>query len=216
MSSMAFPANCRHMNEPVRFELRYVRNYFTRSISFLSSMWPLGHAAIGYLLYRLTTRVRFDRPPGYRSVLVLMFGTQFPDLVDKPLAWILGVIPSGSGPGHSLVVLGALVIGFGCCTSWHGNREYVAAFGIGALAHALTDAVEVLWNPYTTTGSLFWPISSPSTPTVMGALFEPLSELYFIAEFALVGIVLGWWYRDGCPGLERIRTALRQAQATPK
>lgn len=58
-------------------------------------MWPWGHAAIGYLLFSMDTRLRYGRRPGGPATILLFFGTQFPDLVDKPLAWTLPLLPSG-------------------------------------------------------------------------------------------------------------------------
>jgi hypothetical protein len=75
-------------------------------------MWPWGHLALGYLLYSPFARARFGRPPTDRATLLLAFGTQLPDLVDKPLAWRLDVLPAGRTLGHSLlsvVAVSALV-----------------------------------------------------------------------------------------------------------
>ena len=58
-------------------------------------MWPWGHLALGYLLHSPLARARFGRPPTDRATLLLVIGTQLPDLVDKPLAWWLGVLPAG-------------------------------------------------------------------------------------------------------------------------
>lgn len=174
-------------------------------------MWPLGHAAIGYLCYRFATRVRFGGPPSYGPVLALAVGTQFPDLVDKPPAWFLDAVHSSSGPGHSVVVLGALTVGLACCLRPYERSEYAVAFGVGAVAHALVDAVEVLWNPYVSAGPLFWPLATVSRSPVVDSLFEPLAELYLVSEFVLAGLALGCWYRDGYPGLAPLRVALERA-----
>jgi hypothetical protein len=57
-------------------------------------MWPWEHLAVGYLLYSVSC-VLWGRYPTRIGVAALAFGTQFPDLVDKPLGWWLGVLPSG-------------------------------------------------------------------------------------------------------------------------
>ena len=64
-------------------------------------MWPWGHLVFGYLLY-LLVRPRAWRNGDRFAVIVLMIGTQVPDIVDKPLAWWFGVLPSGVVSGVSV------------------------------------------------------------------------------------------------------------------
>ncbi|WP_226043124.1 metal-dependent hydrolase [Natrinema sp. DC36] len=173
-------------------------------------MWPLGHAAIGYLLYRYSTQARLDDSPAVLPLCFLAVGTQFPDLVDKPLAWVLDIIHSGRGLTHSIVILGLIIIGFFLVARHHRRDEYAIAFGIGALAHALTDATEVLWDPNASAHSLLWPLFSVNFPTVLDHLFNPISELYFVAEFVLAGLAFVYWQRDGYPALEAIRDKFDQ------
>ena len=95
-------------------------------------MWPWGHAAIGYLLYTAYTWRRYDhrkKPP----TTLLFFGTQFPDLIDKPLVWTLVLLPSGRSLGHSLLVLVYTL------ATRYRNPEWGSAFAIGALSHAVVD-----------------------------------------------------------------------------
>ena len=72
-------------------------------------MWPWEHLAFGYLLWSLWLRARGRSLPGDWEALVLVFATQLPDLVDKPLAWQLGVLPGG----RSLGSRGATIAGPG-------------------------------------------------------------------------------------------------------
>jgi hypothetical protein len=51
-------------------------------------MLPLGHAALGYLLYTVAGRVSGKQVPLRYAIVPLAVGTQFPDLVDKPLAYL--------------------------------------------------------------------------------------------------------------------------------
>ena len=50
-----------------------------------SDMWPWEHLAISYLAYSLLGRLAWRRPRPLREPPSVTFGTQFPDLVDKPL-----------------------------------------------------------------------------------------------------------------------------------
>ena len=58
-------------------------------------MLPWGHLAVGYLAYSLAVRVRSGGPPAGLAVAALAVGTQFPDLIDKPLVSWVSVLPSG-------------------------------------------------------------------------------------------------------------------------
>lgn len=66
-------------------------------------MWPWEHLAFGYVLFSLLVRIGRRRPDD-ASVYLLVLFTQFPDLVDKPLAWTFGILLSGLSVGHSVFV----------------------------------------------------------------------------------------------------------------
>lgn len=79
-------------------------------------MMPWGHAAFGYALYSLGHRAWTRAPPSGKAVLAALFGTQLPDLVDKPLSWGLHLFPQGYSVAHSVFVaipIGLLVIALG-------------------------------------------------------------------------------------------------------
>ncbi len=175
-------------------------------------MWPLGHVAIAYLLYTLATHTRFDAPPAHIPALILVVGSQFPDLVDKPLAWYLGVIPTGRSLAHSLLLLVPLSIGLFLIARHYNRSEYGIAFAIGALSHTLVDALPAVWGE-TNPSFLLWPALpvesyESGAPTILGLLQNSIGEPYFLAEFVLAAFALVAWRRDGYPGLEPIRTLL--------
>lgn len=78
-------------------------------------MWPWGHAAVGYLLYRVlgrtSGRTGGDGPPSGPAVVALGVGTQFPDLVDKPLSWSFDLLPAGRTLAHSALIGAVFVAG---------------------------------------------------------------------------------------------------------
>jgi membrane-bound metal-dependent hydrolase YbcI (DUF457 family) len=126
-------------------------------------MWPPEHVAIAYLLYHACVGVRSDVGVRGVPVLILLFGSLFPDLVDKPLAWYLGALPTGRTLTHSLLVLVPLSIVVYLLARRHGRDEYGVAFAVGALSHSLIDALPALWDPETDAASLLR--SSPSSRT---------------------------------------------------
>lgn len=178
-------------------------------------MWPWGHAAVGYLLYVAYTRLRYDRPPNGLAVVLLLFGTQLPDLIDKPLAWTLPILPSGRSLGHSLLFLAPLVLLVTVAVR-DRNSEWATAFAIGALSHTIVDVLPALIRgdlAYTT--SLVWPLLPPPPydeqgRTIIGHFLslEPSPMVTFELVLALVGVVV--WWRQGRPGLRAVRAGVSE------
>lgn len=67
-------------------------------------MLPLGHLAFAYLWYVAYAAVGTHRLPARLAV-----GSQFPDLVDKPLAY-LGVLTYGRSLAHSVFALAGCAV----------------------------------------------------------------------------------------------------------
>ena len=176
-------------------------------------MWPLGHAAVAYLCYTALSRAR-GGPPGGGAAVVLLVGSQVPDLVDKPLAWYLGVLPTGRTLAHSFVVIGPLVVAVSLLAARYSRPEYGVAFGVGAVSHVLVDALPALWGG-TDPGFLLWPLIpvepyDNGAPTVTALFVESLGDPYFLSEFVLAALALVVWRQDGYPGLGVIRQVGRR------
>ncbi len=174
-------------------------------------MWPMGHVAIAYLLYTLSTRVRFETSPAAGPAIVVVFGSLFPDLVDKPLAWYVGVLPTGRSLAHSLLVLVPLCLVVYIVARARDREEYAVAFAIGALSHSLVDALPVLWDESASTSFLLWPYWSvgpyeDGAPGVLELLQASLSDPYFLSEFVLLAVAVVLWRADGYPGLSALET----------
>ncbi len=129
------------------------------STELLHTVFPLGHAVFGYLLYVPFAWVTGRRLPYGVTLGALLVGTQFPDLVDKPLAYA-NVLPSGRAMGHS--VFFALAVG---AVLWALVRRYdrphlAVAFGFGHVAHVVGDLIAVVGDqtPVAEFGFLLWPL----------------------------------------------------------
>jgi len=167
-------------------------------------MWPLGHAAVAYLCYTGLQRARTETVGGL-AVVALLVGSQFPDLVDKPLSWSLGVLPTGRTLAHSLLILGPFVGLVYALTVRYDRAEYGIAFGVGAILHVLTDSLPVLWGEEEL-AFLLWPVVAvepypDGAPTVGGLLVTALGSPYLLAEFVLAAIAVVVWRADGYPGV---------------
>ena len=169
-------------------------------------MLPWGHAAFGYLLYTVFSRVRYRRPPVGLSVYALALGTQFPDLVDKPLAWNLALLPSGRSLAHSLFAFTILLGALWTLSASPTHRRLVVAFGVGWLSHLVGDGVvPALDGDWADLGYLLWPVTSyaPARPH-FGVLrflrhIEPSPRLWMGVAMAV--LVVGVWLFDGAPGV---------------
>lgn len=181
-------------------------------------MWPWEHLAFGYLAYSGYTRLRYGRAPADKPAVALAIATQFPDLVDKPLAWTFDVLPSGYSFGHSVFVATALL----GLVLWISRLYEVPAVGtaaaFGYASHLLGDLLyPVIRGSETDVGILFWPlVARPSLdpPSLLAETTRLISEFvlylgsprgvtYLVLELALVGGACALWLVDGRPGLAR-------------
>lgn len=155
-------------------------------------MFPWTHAAFGYGLLLVLTFVLSRRISRAELVAVLV-GTQFADVVDKPLAWWFGVVPSGRSLAHSLLVavpLSALVL----AVAWHRSHPEVGtAFGLGYASHLVGDTAVAFyyWRPEEFT-FLLWPLlpAYPYDEFVGFADFAGNVEVTTTLLITLVGGVL--------------------------
>ncbi|WP_135854071.1 metal-dependent hydrolase [Halorussus salinus] len=169
-------------------------------------MWPWGHLAVGYLLYSSFVHASARRAPDGYATVALAFGTQLPDLVDKPLAWTFGVIPNGRSLAHSLVVAAVFLTAVWLVLRLLDYATIGTAFVIGYLSHLLGDALDpLLAGDLYSLGFLAWPLVAPieyETEQSFVAHLQELSPAALVSDeglFALLMILL--WLYDGAPGL---------------
>lgn len=172
----------------------------------LREMWPWGHAAVGYLLYTLYCRVRLGWRPQGLPVIALGLGTQLPDLVDKPLAWNLSVLPNGRSLAHSLLVAGIVILALQIIAIRLERQPLVTALGLGYVSHLFADALyPALEGEFYYLGFLGWPIVPPveyeGSESILAHLLAAEVTPTFVFETALALATIGLWYRHGLPGL---------------
>ncbi|WP_121823392.1 metal-dependent hydrolase [Halostella salina] len=180
-------------------------------------MWPWEHLAVGYLLFSPTVRLSAARTPTGVEAAVLAVATQLPDLIDKPLAWWLGVLPSGLSLGHSVFFAVPAVAAALALTSRAGVPGVGVAFGVGYLSHLLGDVIFNSLGGTLRVGFLFWPAVSRASDggTALLArvaelwgsfrlfLGTPVGRLYLLVEAAVLALALALWVADGVPGVRR-------------
>jgi hypothetical protein len=177
-------------------------------------MWPWEHLAVGYVVCSCYFRLRGCRPDA-AAALAVAFGTQFPDLVDKPLAWVFGLLPGGVSLAHSVlvapVVAGVVVL----AARRRARGPAGEAFALGYLSHLPAD----LLYPLLVGGSpvpraFLWPlVVVPDDPSgsllatvlafadrSLAVVTAPGGARYVVFEALLLVAALALWTADGTPG----------------
>ncbi|OIB57442.1 metal-dependent hydrolase [Natrialba sp. SSL1] len=179
-------------------------------------MWPWGHLAVAYLLYTAYTQYRFDRRPRVLPLLALAIGSQFPDLIDKPLAWSVDVLPGGRTLGHSLLFAALLIPAVLLVADRLDRRDVGIAFLIGHVSHLVADLPpSVLRGDRSGTEYLLWPLVEQPPEDPVDGLLDAILNYYALGpyewfQFGLFAAAILVWYRDGAPGLAVVRTSIRR------
>jgi hypothetical protein len=193
-------------------------------------MWPWEHLLFGYLVFSLSLRVvgpwlgggptkaagTEGGPITASSVGILLFWTQFPDLIDKPLAWQFGVLESGTSVAHSVfVAVPVSMLALPVAVHW-GRPVWGIAVAVGYLTHLAGDVLfPALVDGTLSFQPVLWPLA-PTEPTYAPGLLvqvqkfalqfadfltTPRGVFYLLIELVLVagGVLL--WRADGYPGL---------------
>ncbi|MDQ2054438.1 metal-dependent hydrolase [Halobellus sp. H-GB7] len=190
------------------------------------TMWPWEHAAVGYLVYSIVVHVLRGRSPTGREAIVVALASQFPDVVDKPLSWELGIVSTGYGAAHSVLFAVPLSIGAVYVAHVYDRGHLGAAFAIGYLCHLPGD----LLLGYLNQGripieNVLWPvrIADPVGETPEGGFITTFQEYLsgYVGEIlagtpetaTLIGFItltgcFVVWLLDGAPGVREVFGAL--------
>lgn len=177
-------------------------------------MWPWEHLAVGYVGYSLWCRAT-GRTADRSGAIAMALGTQFPDLVDKPLGWGTALLPTGTSLAHSALVALPFVAVVVMITHRLGRGADGEAFGVGYLLHLPADALySLLLGGGIDAKFLLWPLipaeSSAATSvlrvtlnhfTVLPSIVaSPVGLRFLVFELALLSAAAGLWLLDGRPG----------------
>ncbi len=183
-------------------------------------MWPWEHVAFAYLAFSAASHLLWRRAPSTSAAIVAAVAGVLPDLVDKPLAWWLTILPSGRSLAHSLLVI-LPVLAVVLLAGWLLDERPVAvAFAVGYLTHLAGDVIYPLvvkgeWR----TGFLLWPVvpapdgsaggGLPHVQELVDAFVQflatPRGTLYLFADVSLLVLALAVWLYDGYPGARWLR-----------
>jgi len=172
-------------------------------------MYPWGHAAFAYLAF-VALALLAHRRVSRAQLLAVLVASQLPDLIDKPLAWWVPILPSGRSLGHSLLFAVPLVVSVGVVAHRAGRFGVTPAVAVGYLCHLLGDTyVELYYWRVDELTYLLWPLLPPypydtalSLSELMASqivttelLVASLAGVVGCAVFAVHFAVAPWWSR---------------------
>ncbi|MFC4357812.1 metal-dependent hydrolase [Halobium salinum] len=148
-------------------------------------MWPWEHVAVGYIAYSLLSRTVVARRPGVPELFAVLLGSLGPDLIDKPLAWGLGVLPGGYSLGHSVFFAVPLALAAVGVAALAGRGSTGVAFGLSYLLHLPADVYYfVVFGDPPAYGILFWPLVPAAGGSIRGDLLSEALRYFttFLAD----------------------------------
>lgn len=159
-------------------------------------MWPWMHLVFGYVLYRIFRWIAgANEPADWKALVLLSIGTQFPDIIDKPLAWSVAILPTGRSLAHSVFTATIVIALFIAYTRWIGHSSYGYGFGVGYGSHLIGDGIgPLLSGDINELAYLLWPALPPveyETPPSFAAHFATLEFTPLLAiKLAITASVL--------------------------
>jgi len=164
----------------------------------VETMRPIEHLIVAFCFVGGYVGLTTHRLPSLELAAVGFVGSQFPDIIDKPLALELGLLPTGRVGIHSLPIaipIWTLAVLYG----WQTNRVRAGvAFTIAYASHLVADnyaALAVGRIP----SDLFWPFSQPVPRPTIPYWAGPQSiniHLFTLFSIGLLSITAYYFFLD--------------------
>lgn len=161
-------------------------------------MFPAEHLIVA-LIPTCMIIIGINRELPEPSVIGAVFlGSQFPDLIDKPLAFQFGAIPTGRVFIHSLPIALPFLIAVVMFGQRTNRLPLALVFSFALLTHLITDTHHLLIAPNPSLSpDLFWPlvkpVPRPSVPHWAGP-DKIIIHLWTVWSI-LVLLWAGWWIK---------------------
>lgn len=124
-------------------------------------MMPWEHVLVGYLTFSLFAHAVYREPPTTREAVAVVFASLLPDLVDKPMAWELGIFDTGHALAHSIFVAVPVSLAVVWIAWSRGWFRVGIAFAIGYLVHLAADVIPWCFlEGEPRTHRILWPVQS--------------------------------------------------------
>ncbi|MFC7019227.1 MULTISPECIES: metal-dependent hydrolase [Haloarcula] len=128
-------------------------------------MYPHEHFLLAVVPVAMFSFLFLRKLPSGKTTLILLIASQFPDLIDKPLAFSLQVLPSGRMLAHSVVVSVPLLLALIILATRYGRTRDALVFVFGYMSHLVGDFYRVftLGTEYHFYPNIFWPLLEANT-----------------------------------------------------
>ncbi|WP_434530811.1 metal-dependent hydrolase [Haloarcula sp. NS06] len=197
-------------------------------------MLPHAHLAFAYIAFSSYAHSAFRRAPGQREALAILVGSQFSDIIDKPLIFLGEPFVSGRTVAHSvLVVFPAIFILTLICRQYIQDGKIAFAFGLSWILQPFVDASIFIIHgtvarDFIEISFLVWPFTIPADNIV-----QMLSNINYVEtaiqqkpvwmaqrvpkkqnlrnwirtfEILITIIFAIFWYHDGAPGIDLLKS----------
>lgn len=158
-------------------------------------MEPTNHVLVALLPVVAYSLLRYRRLPSGSIVLTAVFAGLFADIVDKPLAWTFGIIPSGRMLAHSIVISIPLLVVLLVVAYRTDRLPYAVVFTWGHLSHLAGDFYPVLsqGSNYYYYPNMFWPLMSANPDRNPGfSGHAPTMGTETMIEFTVLALIVGY------------------------
>lgn len=140
-------------------------------------MMPWSHLFVAVFPVILYVALRHRRLPSALLIGAVATGSQFPDLVDKPLAWGVDVLINGRMFMHSLVFAIPISTAVILIATKYGNISLGSGFVFGYLLHIAGDFYTAFVGPAQYIPSnMLWPLLAP----------RPITEPEFVTHPSMI------------------------------
>jgi len=155
---------------------------------------PIEHLIVAYVPIFCYALLKERRVPPLKLTGVIFIGSQFPDLIDKPLALQFNWIPTGRVFMHSLpfaVPIWIIVSGY----TWKTDRPHVGvSFTFAYFSHLIADNYITLVAGRIP-NDLIWPVLPPTPRPPVPYWVGPNSiNLHLWTAFSTVVLVITTYY----------------------
>lgn len=157
-------------------------------------MFPHEHFIVALILVVMYIFARERKLPSRSLIAITFVGSQYPDLIDKPLALQLGVIPTGRVFMHSLsfaIPVSIAVLAY----AWKTDRFQAGiVFVIAYASHLVTDNYAALVAGEIP-NDLVWPFRPPiPRPDIPHWSSPSLIEVHLFTAFSIVVLSITAYY----------------------
>jgi len=156
-------------------------------------MFPVEHFLVAAIPTGAYLLLQDRRLPRIEALFVIGVGSQFPDLIDKPLAHLFLLLPNGRVGAHSLPFAIPLMT-LALYVAWKLNRWRAGGVFVFAYAtHLVADYYIVLVRPDPTFPvGLLWPLVPPLPARLEPSWAGPGSVNVIIwSSFAVIVLLVG-------------------------